>query len=61
MTKVQFVTTHKHAGSVYHADDVLEVPDHDAAWLRDHGVVLTGNKTRRLKVVPNTSDEEQPK
>lgn len=59
MTKVQLAKRHTHAGVVYEADTVLEVTEPEADWLKANGVALAGNKkTRWLKPVPDTPDED---
>lgn len=59
--KVQLINPHTHAGVGYQPDDVIEVNEHEAKWLAEHGIVHQGNKkTRWLRSVPSDtpSDEE---
>jgi hypothetical protein len=57
--KVQLAKPHTHAGTRYPENTVIEVTEPDAAWLREHGVALTGNKPSRwLKPVLTATDED---
>lgn len=57
--KVQLAKPHTHAGVQYPANEVIEVTEPEAQWLRDHGVALTGNKQSRwLKPVPNEETDQ---
>lgn len=60
--KVQLVKPHTHGRVAYQPDDVIEVSDAEAAWLKAHGIVQQNNKKARwLKSVPDSNtvpDEE---
>lgn len=57
--KVQLAKPHTHAGTKYPANEVIEVTEPEAAWLRENGVALTSNKkTRWLNPVPTATDED---
>ena len=57
--KVQLAKPHTHAGVKYPENEVIEVSEPEAQWLRDNGVAVTGNKkTRWLQPVSSPSDEE---
>lgn len=58
--KVQLIKPHTHAGIVYQPDDVIEVSDAEAVWLKAHGVVQQNNKKARwLKAVSATPSDEE--
>ena len=37
MLKIRLIHSHIHAGKNHSAEAVIDVADHDAAWLIDHG------------------------
>lgn len=58
--KVQLIKPHTHGGVPYNPDDVIEVSEPEAAWLKAQGIVQQGNKKARwLKSVPNTPSDEE--
>lgn len=58
--KVQLIQPHTHAGQRYAPDDVIEVTEPEADWLKAQGIVQQGNTQTRWPVAAPTDEDNDP-
>lgn len=54
MPKLKLKVTHTHAGVAYPAGHVLDVDEHTARWLTDHGIAEP--MPNRIELAPEAPD-----
>lgn len=58
--KVQLIQPHTHAGQPYAPDDVIEVTEPEAEWLKAHGIVQQGNTQSRWPPAAPIDEDRDP-